>query len=81
MKLDTLIPIGALLSIIGVAGIVYLEKEHPIQCLDMAKVKSINRVIHRSAEIEFTDGRIVTLQQPSIRPGDNYCVKHARRWD
>jgi len=67
-----------LLAGVIVASMAMVERfVTPTKCVDTAIVDKIVEVKYRDATMLMTDGRTVTLYQPSLRPGDKVCIA----WD
>lgn len=45
------------------------------RCVESYKVKEIISLDYQNANIKLSNGRIVTVNQVKLKPGDNYCVK------
>lgn len=61
-----------------VTVIVYIDRttESP-KCVDTARVGKIVELKYRDAVVELTDGRRVTVNQATLKPGDQMCVRYS----
>ena len=55
------------------------DNNNPLTCVQSSKVKEIISVNYRSADIKLTSGEVITLNQATIKPGDDYCLKYMRK--
>lgn len=70
------------LLILVTAGLVTTcvrDSNNPLTCVQSSKVKEILSVNYRSASIKLVSGEVITLNQATIKPGDDYCLKYLRQ--
>ena len=63
----------------SIAYIAFNEVKHPMECKQTHKVNKILELIGRDAIIELDDGSEETVNQATLKPGDDYCTEWGRK--
>lgn len=58
---------------------IYYDLTNPIVCVEKATVKEILALQYRDGVIRLEDGRVITVNQMTLKPGDTFCVKYDRK--
>lgn len=48
----------------------------PKKCVSSSKVVDILELKHRDAKIKLENGQIITVNQATLKQGDNYCFAY-----
>lgn len=70
------------LSLVAMAGAGYAlfnSIQHPAVCLSHSKVERILALNYRDATIQLADGSTRTVNQATLKPGDDYCLAYGRK--
>lgn len=72
-----LVAFTVLMPVVGFA--IYTDYAHPLVCTQSTKVKSILSIHHRSAMILLENGQTHEVNQATLQPGSDYCLKYERK--
>jgi len=57
----------------------YIDAAYPYTCLEHSTVKSILSLNYRDATILLENGSTVAVNQATLKPGEEFCVKYDRK--
>jgi len=58
---------------------VYEDHQHPMVCTKSEKVDKILALEYRSGVIQLASGKILTVDQATLKLGDDYCLDWERK--
>lgn len=74
--------VGVCIAAILAAGwYQYQDITNPIECKQHQIVTEITAVMYRSAVLKLDNGTSITVNQPTVKPGDTVCQTYGRRDD
>lgn len=70
-----------ILLVASAAYAIHYDRTNPIVCVEKSKVKEILALQYRDGVIRLEDGRVITVNQMTLKPGDTLCVKYDRKYN
>jgi hypothetical protein len=72
--------IGTIIFIISIFIFTAIyDNKHPLQCVASSKVVDILSLEYRDATIKLENGKVVSVNQATLKKGDNYCLAYERK--
>jgi hypothetical protein len=68
-----------IIFVIALLLFVVWNEQHPWVCQEKSMVDSIVSVTHRDVELQLMNGKIISVYEPTVKPGDTVCAKWERK--
>jgi hypothetical protein len=76
-KLSKILFLSVLLLSVSACSIEDMHKAfEPSKCVSSSKVVDILALEYRDAKIKLENGKIITVNQATLKQGDNYCLEY-----